>query len=235
MGDRPLKEVLLNTLDEAERRERVLMERCDDSQPSEPGLWTLKDHLIHLAHWRHHAGDVLNSARTGAKPPPQETIDEVNAGVYAANRDRLASEVKDDARASYAGLRQAIEACTEEQLLGPRPERDGALWQTVTGDGHAHTAQHLTFWLQSIGDVQGAEEAQVWAHDLHVAAFSEPEQQASAEYNLGCYYATQGRAAEAIPLIAKGIELQPTLREWARTDPDLDSIRDHPDVARLLG
>ena len=38
-----------------------------------------------------------------------------------------------------------------------------------------------------------------------------------------------------MPLLRKGIELRPDLREWAKQDTDLDPIRSKPEVASLLG
>ncbi len=236
MNAKPLKERLFDTLAQAQERERVLIEHCDDSAASSPA-WTAKDHLVHLAHWRRHAGELLDQVRSGAAPPAEENMDEineVNAGVHAANRSRPAHEVKHEARDSYAALHAAVEACTEEQLAGTRPGGAGAIWELVPGNGHTHVGQHLTYWHQSLGDEHAAEQIQLWVRDLHVAAFPDPAHRASAEYNLGCYYATVGRSADAIPLISEGILLNPSLKEWARTDHDLDSIREHSALPQLL-
>jgi hypothetical protein len=228
------KQTLLETLRAAQDREVVLMEACEDRRGGDPETWTARDHLVHLAHWRWHAAEVLNRARTGGPPEPAVSIDEINAGVHAANLSRAAWLVIEDARGSYEALRAAIGAMTEEQLLGLRPGRQGALWEVVPGDGHLHTGQHLCYWLQSRGEEGAAEEIQLWMRDLHVSAFPTTEQCAYAEYNLGCYYALQRRAAQAIPLIVKALGLKPDLIELASTDHDLDAIQEHPDIQRLL-
>lgn len=234
MVDKPLRQTLLDALAAAEDRERVLVDACDGGRTGDPETWTARDHLVHLAYWRRHAARVLENARTGGPPEPSEPFDEINARVYAANKERSASSVKADVRESYRDLRAAIEATTDEQLLGPRPGRAGALWEVVPGDGHLHTGTHLGYWLQSQGDQRAADEVQVWMHDLHVASFPTDEQRAYAAYNLGCHYALAGRADSAIPLFTKAIDLKPDLRELARTDHDLDAIRDHSAIARLL-
>ena len=45
-------------------------------------------------------------------------------------------------------------------------------------------------------------------------------------YNLGCYHALLGNRIDALDFLDMGFELDPSLREFAETDPDLESIRD---------
>jgi tetratricopeptide (TPR) repeat protein len=46
-------------------------------------------------------------------------------------------------------------------------------------------------------------------------------------YNIGCWEALAGRRADALAHVRRAYELAPEkVREWAKDDPDLDSIRD---------
>ncbi len=45
-------------------------------------------------------------------------------------------------------------------------------------------------------------------------------------YNLACCEALAGRREAALAHLTRAAELDPRMREWAATDPDLDSIRD---------
>jgi tetratricopeptide (TPR) repeat protein len=47
-------------------------------------------------------------------------------------------------------------------------------------------------------------------------------------YDLACYAARQGRGDEALDHLRAAMEAHPKYLEYARTDPDLDSIRDDP-------
>jgi tetratricopeptide (TPR) repeat protein len=47
-------------------------------------------------------------------------------------------------------------------------------------------------------------------------------------YAAACWEALAGRHEEALEHVARAFELDPRCREWARTDEDLDSIRDLP-------
>jgi tetratricopeptide (TPR) repeat protein len=226
---------LHQTLSAAQDRERELEKLADDVMSPDPDVWTAKDHLAHLAHWRRYAAQVLASVHSGGPAPSADDVDGVNAEVHAATRGQAAAEVKEAARASYSELAAAIDDCTETELMRPRPGRAGdAAWEVVPPNCHLHLGEHLGFWHEAQGDHLAADEAQIWTLKVHHAAFTEPKSVASAEYNLGCYYARNGRGAEALPYLKRSFELQPDLKEWARKDKDLDLIRQEPDVRAIL-
>jgi uncharacterized Ntn-hydrolase superfamily protein len=54
-------------------------------------------------------------------------------------------------------------------------------------------------------------------------------------YNLGCYRALAGRAEEALVLLGRSLPRDESLRENARTDPDLESLRETDAYRRLVG
>jgi tetratricopeptide (TPR) repeat protein len=230
-----VKKRLLDTLAASRERERELDTLCDDGGPPVPGQWTAKDHLAHLAHWRRLATEALVAVHAGHPIPGAADIEGVNADVLAANRGRSAAEVKKAARTSYAELAAAIEDCSEDELLRPRPERDSEVWEMVLADGHLHLGEHLGFWHEALGDEGAAEQAQMWARDVLQAAFTDPKSLAFGAYNLGCFYARLGRTADALPHLRRGFELHSDLKEWARTDKDLDRIRDSPELRDILG
>ncbi len=49
-------------------------------------------------------------------------------------------------------------------------------------------------------------------------------------YNLGCFEAQAGRREGALEHVRRALELDPKVREWAKDDPDLDSIRGELDL-----
>jgi tetratricopeptide (TPR) repeat protein len=209
----------------------------NDGPPSQPGRWTAKDNLAHLSAWRLTAAAELEAVRTGSPPPASvsEDIDENNANVYEATRNQRAAQVLEEARRSWATLAATVEACSEEDLLKPRIRRpEQAAWQVIPGNTFFHIAEHLAYWHSERGEDAAAEDAAVWAHDLAIASFPDDRQRGTADYNLGCFYAVRGRADDAIPYVRSGLELNPSLREWAKTDSDLDPIRSRPEMVRLL-
>ena len=234
MAETPLKQRLLETLVAAQDRERELEKLVDDVR-TDPERWTAKDHVAHLAHWRRHAADVLTAVRVGNPPPNAGDPDETNATVHAANAERLAAEVTEHASASYAYLARAIEDCSDEELLLPRPGREqDKVWEVVPGNCHMHVGEHLVFWYEAQGDDQAAERAQLWTLEVQKAAFSDPRSLSFGTYNLACYYARNSRAAEALPHLKRSFELNPDLKEWARLDKDLERMREDPALRAIF-
>ncbi|OLC27208.1 MAG: hypothetical protein AUH40_01945 [Chloroflexi bacterium 13_1_40CM_65_17] len=231
-----MRERLLATVAASREREHELVAMCDDSPPPEPGVWTAKDHLAHLAAWRMYATGVLDAGRTGGQAPQMtDEIDAANAHIYEANKDKTADQVKAEARASYDSLEAAIAACSEEDLNKPHPRSPSALlWQVVPGNGHAHLGQHLWFWHAEKDDEEAAEAAMHWVYDLDRAEFPEPKSIAASTYNLGCFYSRIGRADEALFRFKQAFELDPSLKDLAKTDPDLDRMRNHPELVALI-
>jgi tetratricopeptide (TPR) repeat protein len=174
--------------------------------------------------------------RTGGPGPnASRDIDEQNAKIYEEARDQPAASVLATGVRSWDSLALALEACSEEALLKPRTYRHEQLaWQVIPGNAYHHVAEHLGYWYSERGQHAAAEEAARWAHDLAYTTFPNDRQRGIADYNLGCFYAARGRAEEAIPFLRTGIELNPSLREWAKQDSDLDPIRSTPELARLL-
>ena len=219
------------------KEESDLVPYVDDSPPSQPGRWTAKDNLAHLSAWRLTAAAEVAAIRTGSPAPASvsEDRDESNAKVYEMTRDLPAASVLDEARRSWSTLAAAIEACTEEELLKPRIRRpEQAAWQVIPGNTSFHIAEHLGYWHDERGEPDQSEAAALWAHGLANKNFPDDRQRGTADYNLGCFYAVRGRTEKAIPYLSSGIELNPSLREWAKTDSDLDSIRSRPELVRLL-
>jgi len=213
-----------------------LLPFVDDEPAAEAGRWTAKDNLAHMSAWRVHAAEGLQASRLHREPRPTGELDVVNAGIYAETKDLSAQAVRDRSRRSWDALASEIEACTVEDLLSSRPgQPDRKAWEIVPGNTHGHLAEHLGYWHSERGDEASAEAAQLWQLGLDERAFSDPKQRGNAVYNLGCYYARRGRAHEALPHLIKSFELNPSLREWAKQDVDLDLIRTDEKFARLVG
>jgi tetratricopeptide (TPR) repeat protein len=232
-----MKQKLLRLIDESRRQESAtLASRVDDSEPAAPGLWTGKDHLAHLMSWRQVAAQELRTARTGDALIEISSDDDVqNAKFYEATHGMRAGEVVDAARRSWDQLAEEIDKCSEENLVGPRPRYpEQKLWEVVPGNTYNHMPGHVASWLAEQGEDDQAERMAIWSHDVAAGSFPEDRTRAVATYNLGCFYAARGRTREALPHLARGIELRPDLREWARKDTDLDPIRSNAEVARLL-
>ena len=233
MSDQPLAALLIETLEAAQAREGELIALAGDEPALVEDRWTAKDHVAHLAWWRDHAAHVVDAARRGETYPEIADIDAENARTYDESRDRPAHDVKLAAADSYAALISALRSTTDADLMRPRVGRKGQIWRSIPADGHQHVGLHLIQWHLEQNDADEAERIALWVREWD-DRFADGESRSAAAYNLGCFYARVGRADQATALIAASLELDPSLREWAREDPDLVSIRDSPKVRSLL-
>ena len=48
-------------------------------------------------------------------------------------------------------------------------------------------------------------------------------------------HALLGNHQQAVDSVTKAISLEPKYRKTARRDPDLESVRDDPELARVIG
>jgi tetratricopeptide (TPR) repeat protein len=186
-----------------------LLPLCDDA-PRPAGRWSARDNLAHLAAWRDHAASLLESVRGGDAPPVESSdFDEQNGQIFEAMRDMNAAEVRADADRSWDKLSAALEACSDADLRQPRPGRPGQeVWEAVPGNAHLHLAEHLGYLHAEAGDAAAAEAAALWAHELDNRAFPGVSARALAAYNLSCFYARAGRAAEALPHLELAVSFQ---------------------------
>lgn len=94
-------------------------------QPGPMGEWTFKDLVAHLTFWRMWAITQLEAGPEGEATAPwpagltEDDYDQINAWVYAQNRDRPVRDVLADADASFDRLAAAIAALPEEDVTTP--------------------------------------------------------------------------------------------------------------------
>ncbi len=176
----------------------------------------------------------MRDGETVEGPFDDSQIDGRNAEIYEAHRRDTSDDVRAASVTTYAALKAAVAACSDDELLRERPN-GGEVWRVVPGNGHAHVAQHVSSWLAEHDDPAGAEATALWAFTLETELFPEGADKAVADYNLACFYARNARVEEALPLLGGALRSQPELREWARNDPDLAPIRDDPRVQSLVG
>lgn len=233
-----MKQKLRGLIPRAREKEAAdLIPFVNDDPPDKPGQWTAKDQLAHCTAWRLVSAAELDAVRTGT-PGPQVSDDDdyENGQIYARAHDRPAASIIEEASGSWDQLAAALEKTSEEDLAKPRARQpEEPYWTVIVTHTCNHLSAHLSYWYTERGDEEAVEAVTRWARDLAVATFPGERQAGVGEYNLGCYYAARGRAAEALPYLRRGIELRPDLRDWAKKDADLDPIRSSPALTEMLG
>ena len=232
-----MKEKLHRLIEASRAKEQeVLVPQVDDREPSESGRWTAKDVVAHMMSWRQVATGEINAVLTGSAVPDVSTDDDrENETFYQRTHHLPAGTIIASAAESWDDLDAAVRACTDEDLEKPRPRYPNQrLLQAVVGNTYFHVAEHLGYWYSDQGDEDSAEKAALWGYNLVNSILTEDPQRGAAEYNLGCIYAKRGRAEQALTHLARGFELRPDLKAWAKSDTDLDGIRSDPEFAKLL-
>lgn len=230
-----MKEKLRSLIDASRAKEvEVLVPHVDDREPDVPGRWTTKDVVAHMTSWREVAIGEINAVVTGSAVPEVSTDDDLeNEKFYARLHHLPARTIIASAAESWDALAAAVDACTDEDLEKPRPRHPNQpLRQAVIGNTYYHVAEHIGYWYSDQGNDAEAEKAALWSYDLSNNVFPEDRFRGAAEYNLGCLYAKRGESAKALHHLKRGFELRPDLKDWARSDSDLDRIR--AEVTELL-
>ncbi|MFW9805957.1 MAG: tetratricopeptide repeat protein [Candidatus Thorarchaeota archaeon] len=94
------------------------------------------------------------------------------------------------------------------------------------------------FWLwlslgyarKEITQLDGAIDATLKATELS----SSPNELGSALYNLGCYNCIAGRHVEALEYLEQAFHKDESIKEWARDDSDLQSLKENERFLNLL-
>lgn len=95
------------------------------TQPDVAGGWSIKDIVAHLTGWRRRTvGRFQAALRHEPAPPPEwpahlHDDDEINAWIYAANRDRPLADVLRESREVFDQLLATFDAFPEAELLDP--------------------------------------------------------------------------------------------------------------------
>ncbi len=155
-------QVLDDLKDEQARWEALLQDIGEEhmTQPGVAGEWSIKDIVAHLTGWRRRTVGRLQAAlRHEPTPPPPwpqylQTDDEINAWIYAANRDRPLADVLRDSQDVFQQLVETLAAFPEEELLALGRLRwlEGEPVTGATFFAHFHEEHEpdMRAWLEQI-------------------------------------------------------------------------------------
>ncbi len=131
------------------------------TQPEVAGGWSIKDIVAHLTAWRSRSVARFRAARSGQPvaplpwPADLQTDDEINAWIYAANRDRPLEDVLSESRQVFQQLVDAIDAFDEAEL------RDSSRFGWLAGERfrgssffehfHEEHESDMRAWLEQQG------------------------------------------------------------------------------------
>ncbi len=138
---------------ERARRERAELEALwlglDNAEMTRrPGLhpeWSVKDMIAHITWWEQTATNWVSRALTGEMLARTETPDEINARVFADNRDLPLNTVLEMFQASFPPLENLLLRMTDEEINDAEvcDIRGMPLLYFLVGNTFAHYADHV--------------------------------------------------------------------------------------------
>ena len=163
MGTIISKAQLLNEMKDEQASFEALLDEIGEehmTQPDVAGGWSIKDIVAHLTGWRRRTVARFQAAlrhESSFSPPwPShlETDDEINAWIYAANKDRPLSDVLADSRAVFQQLVDTLNAFPETALLDPTRfgwmENDAPTGAAFFAHFHDEHEPDMRAWLGKI-------------------------------------------------------------------------------------
>jgi uncharacterized damage-inducible protein DinB len=129
--------------------------------PGPDGGWSIKDHLAHLAAWRHSLIALLEGSDRGAaigldqqsagESINTDDVDDVNAFLHRRNHDRTPEEVQADFRQAQERVLAILGRMTDADLEKPyshyQPDAestsDDPVVGWIVGNTYGHDEEHL--------------------------------------------------------------------------------------------
>jgi hypothetical protein len=140
-----------------------VVSRLSDSQLTAPGpeVWSVKDHLAHIAEWERGCTAVLGhhpqweGFRLSAAEYEGLDIDALNAILFERHRSLAVGEVKAMANAAHAEMLTALSHVSDADLqrrvgdYGMVRNPDRTLLEKIAGDTYEHYAEHAG-WINEL-------------------------------------------------------------------------------------
>ena len=196
--------------------------------------WSAKDLLIHLNFWgKHFLTQMDNSLKGERVPLAGDYYNQVNDGVLYENMDKPFEEAFKEYQEVYPALVKKLQEFSEEDLQ----DKERFTWlegrtmiDRVIGNLCWHAESHIADFLVKKGQLEEATRLQE-ALTEKIKVF--PIWNATAVYNLGCFYALNGMSVKAIACLKESFQNRPDLLDWSKKDSDLDSLRELPEFQEL--
>jgi hypothetical protein len=164
------KQQILDQLADIYNRWQELLAELSEEQimePMPPSMWTVKDVVAHMWAWQQASVARAEAALYGTRPAyphwweingpdPNEDVDQTNAWLYDANKDRPWSTVYMDWKTQFEHYLELTQQIPEKDLLEPRKYAWMGEYPLVASnlgswDHHKEHLDSLTAWLHDDG------------------------------------------------------------------------------------
>ena len=237
MTQHSFKPILLDLLRQAQIGQNAFFQELTPAELATigtPEYWSAKDHVAHMTFWRQHLVFRLQAIIRQETQPKSENFEQLNPVIFEQQRYRPWSDILSESDQVYTELITLSEQLTEEDLTAFNRfdwmQEGMPFYTSFMGNCYEHTQNHLAQYSVDRDDLERALDTyEVWAKRVLEARVPETLQ-GYVLYNLACFYATHTRLEKAAPALQQAFTFYPSIREFARTDPDLVALRtDQPE------
>jgi hypothetical protein len=207
----------------------LLTEVAGRDDEGTPNSWAARATVAHTSEFRDEQVQRLIAIRNGSRPPEFPRIEHSSPEAYQRYSQRPASAVWELSRTTNAALIDETRRCSDEDLLDPSRNpwlRGRQLWLQIIVRGFWHPTGHIADYYTQHGRPERA--LALHTHALATARYLSAPAMAigMAHYSLACTQAVIGRADEAVRSLGLAVASNPDLRDHARTEPDLATLRE---------
>jgi hypothetical protein len=240
MEDTGLNVRLIALLRQAREDQQAMIDGMSEQERSAVGTferWSAKDVIAHCMTWRRMQARRMAALAQGETPPNFAEFDRINAESYLEQHNRAWDDVLADDQGAFDELTARVRSMPAADLTDPNrfPALGGRpLITSLVVNGYVHPESHLAQYDLERGDLARAtriNESQV-ATLSHFADF--PDLHATAQYNLACFYAATDQKEKVWAPLREALAERPELKEWARQDSDLDTLRGEPEYQAIF-
>ena len=232
MTNRPVKPLLLDLLRESQNSQNAFFAQLPAGELAAvgaPDFWAAKDHVAHMSFYRRRWATRLQATLEQGPQPEAVDFEQLNPVIFLEQRDRSWPDILSESDEIYAELIRVTEQLAEDDLtIADRFDwmpRGEPLYLMYMGNSYDHAQNHLAQYLLDRHEPERAIETfEAWARRVTDSPLPDLLR-GYIYYNQSCFYATHEQLEKARPALRQAFELYPYTREFARTDPDLDSLR----------
>jgi hypothetical protein len=222
----------------ATEEEILLAEVAQREDTGDVDSWAALPTIVHTSEFRGEQVQRLRAIREGSRPPDFPRIEHGSPDTYRRYSHCDAESVWATSRATNATLIDETRRCADEDLLDPsrNPWLKGRqLWLQIIVRGFWHPTGHLADYYVHHEFPERA--LALHTHALATARYLGAPSMAvgMAHYSLACTRATLGQVEEAASSLKRAVGCNPDLRDHARSEPDLATLRETGRLTAVLG
>lgn len=235
MTTQSMKTIILDLLQHGHRTETAFVQALDETERAAigtPERWSAKDHLAHMTFCldQNLIQKVAAILQQQEVHPREESVDQMNARVFAEHQFRPWSEIHANFEQVYADLIQLAERLSEADLMDANRfsviTEGRPLYVNFIGNGYEHLQEHLMQYYLEHHDLPRATQVREQCTNQVVPLEVPAWVKAWFLYQLASFYAQQQEEKAVAPL-QEALTLAPDFtQECLKDNPELLAVRD---------